>query len=163
MNQIIAYRIKNARQLRGYSLEELAKEADMPKNVLRKYEKGETIPNSKELIKLSKALEQKIDYFFTTFKLEIGNLNFRKRTSFRKKSQNSIRAEINIHLENYIWIEELLGIDTHFENKIKDIIIDSKERIEQVVLKLRKDWEIGIDPLHNIIQLLEERDKSNRT
>lgn len=157
MNQIIAYRIKNARQLRGYSLEELAQEADMPKNVLRKYEKGEAVPNSKELIKLSKALEQKIDYFFNSFKVEIGNFNFRKRTSFRKKSQNSIRAEITIHLENYIWIEELLEIDTHFENKVKDIVIDSKECIEQVVLKLRTDWEIGIDPIHNIIQLLEDK------
>lgn len=157
MSQIIAYRIKNARQLRGYSLEELAKEADMPKSLISNYEKGQDIPNSKELIKLSRALEQKIDYFFNSFTLEIGNFNFRKRSAFRIKSQKSIRSEIITHLENYIWIEQILGIDTSFENDLKNVVIDSNEKIQKAVLDLRNSWEIGIDPVHNSIQLLEDK------
>jgi Zn-dependent peptidase ImmA (M78 family) len=36
--------------------------------------------------------------------------------------------------------------------------VNSVDDIERVVLKLRSEWEIGLDPIHNIIQLLEDKE-----
>jgi Zn-dependent peptidase ImmA (M78 family) len=157
MENIVAYRIKNARKLQGLSLQDVADELDVSKQMVSKYEKGISIPNSSKLIMLSRLFDLKIDYFFNSFKVELGEVNFRKKSSFSAKKQDSLKEKIKIKLENYLYIEDCLSIDFTFNNPIEDINIKSIEDIEKAVNKLRYDWEIGFDPVHNIIQLLEDK------
>ncbi len=158
MENVIAYRIKNARKLKGLTLQQVADELDVSKQMISKYENGKSTPNSTNLIKLSHLFNLKIDYFFNALKIEIGEVNFRKKASFSKKKQDSIKEKIRIDLENYLWIEDILSIDYNFVNTIKDFAINSLEDIEKAALHLRNEWNIGIDPIHNIIQLLEDKE-----
>lgn len=158
MENIVAYRIQNARLLRGLSQQDVADELGVSKQMISKYEKGTAMPTSHRLIKLSKLFNLKIDYFFNSFKVDIGEVNFRKKSTFSKKRQNSLKEQIKISLENYLWIEDALSIDYSFENKIKDCAISSIKDIEVAVLKLKKEWDIGTDPIHNIVQLLEDKE-----
>lgn len=158
MENIVSYRIKNARLLRGMSQQDVADELEVSKQMVSKYEKGTSIPNSSKLLKLSKLFNLKIDYFFRAFKVEIGEVNFRKKSTFSKKKQNSLKEQIKINLENYLWIEDSLSIDYSFRNIIQNNKIESIEDVEVAVLKLRKEWDIGTDPVHNIIQLLEDKE-----
>ena len=68
MNQkeIFAQRLKNARIMKGYSMDELvsAMGNNISKMSISKYEKCQLSPNSSVIISLSKALEQPVDYFF---------------------------------------------------------------------------------------------------
>lgn len=157
MENLVAYRIKNARKLRGLSMQEVADELDVSKQMISKYEKGLTIPNSVKLIKMSRLFNLKIDYFFNSFKIELGEVNFRKKSSFSAKKQNALNEQIKIKLENYLYIEDALSIDFSFSNPIKDIVIRKVEDIEKAVSQLRNNWEIGFDPVHNIIQILEDK------
>lgn len=158
MKNITGYRIKSARKLKGLSLQNVADELGISKQMVSKYEKGLSIPPSSKLLILSKLFNQKIDYFFRSFKIELGEVNFRKKTSFSVKKQDSLKEQIKIKLENYLWIEEILAIDSSFKNIIANKKIKTISDIENVILDLRNSWEIGIDPIHNIIQLLEDKE-----
>ena len=52
----------------------------------------------------------------------------------------------------------MLQIDYSFKNTIGKEKVNSIEDIEKLVLSLRNEWEIGLDPIHNIIQLLEDNE-----
>lgn len=157
MENLVAYRIRNARKLKGLSMQEVADELDVSKQMISKYEKGLTMPNSIKLIKMSRLFNLKVDYFFNSFKIELGEVNFRKKSSFSAKKQNSLKEQIKIKLENYLYIEDALSINFSFSNPIKDIVIGNIEDIEKAVTQLRNNWEIGFDPVHNIIQILEDK------
>lgn len=75
MENIVAYRIRNARKLKGLSLQDIADELGISKQMISKYEKGISIPNSSNLIKLAKLFDLKIDYFFNSFRIELECLN----------------------------------------------------------------------------------------
>jgi Zn-dependent peptidase ImmA (M78 family)/DNA-binding XRE family transcriptional regulator len=158
MNSIFAQRIKNARLLKGFSLQQVADSVAVSKQMIGKYENGKSIPSSSILIALAKFYNCKIDYFFSPFSVELGEINFRKRSTFSQKRINSIKEEIKINLENYLYVEESLSINSAFTNPLQAIKIDSYEAIQHAVLKLRKSWNIGTDPLHNLIQLLEDQE-----
>ncbi len=158
MKNLVANRIKNARVLNCLSQQNVANEIGVSKQMISKYEKGEAMPSSSKLLKLAKLFHLKIDYFFRSFQIELGEINFRKKSTFSTQKQNSLKEKIKIDLENYLWIEDTLSIDYSFDNIIKDDKIETLSDIEKVVLKLREHWKIGIDPIHNIIQLLEDHE-----
>lgn len=158
MENLVANRIKNARLLKCLSQQNVADEIGISKQMVSKYENGEAIPTSSKFIKLSKLFGLKIDYFFSSFQIELGEINFRKKSTFSIKKQSSLKEQIKINLENYLWIEDSLSIDYTFKKIIHDSKINSIEDVEKVVLKLRSEWNIGIDPIHNIIQLLEDKE-----
>jgi Zn-dependent peptidase ImmA (M78 family) len=158
MKDIVSQKIKHARVLKGFSQQELADRIGVSKQMISKYEKGESVPTSTNLLKLGKSLQVKMDYFFMPSKIEFGVLNFRKKSSFSAKKQDSLEQLIKLKLENYLDIESLLHIDSSFNNSIGKKKVDSIEEIEQLVLALRNEWEIGLDPVHNIIQLLEDQE-----
>jgi transcriptional regulator with XRE-family HTH domain len=60
----IGVKIKERRQKKRLTLEDLAAKADLEKSVLRKIEKEETVPPLGTLLKLSKALDISMAYFF---------------------------------------------------------------------------------------------------
>ena len=158
MENLVANRIKNARVLKCLSQQNVADEIGISKQMVSKYESGEAIPTSSKFIKLSKLFGLKIDYFFSSFQIELGEINFRKKSTFSMKKQSSLKEQIKINLENYLWIEDSLSIDYTFKNIIQNSKINSIEDVENAVLKLRNEWNIGIDPIHNIIQLLEDKE-----
>ena len=69
MNDVFAERLKNARIMKGYSMDDLVKELGncVTKTAIMKYEKGIMKPNSSLIISLSNVLNQPVDYFFRPF------------------------------------------------------------------------------------------------
>ncbi len=157
MNKVLSYRFKNARKLRGLSQKYVADKLNISKQMISKYEKGNSIPNSTNLLKIAKIYDLNPDYFFTPLKYEIGEFNFRKKSTFKKKEEDSLKEIIRIKIENYLYIENCLSIDTKFYNPLKNRIIANYYDIVDAVEELKKQWEIGFDPIHNIIQMLEDK------
>lgn len=158
MKEIVSQKIRQGRVLNAMSLQELADIIGVSKQMISKYEKGTSMPSSKTLIQLAKSLKVKFDYFFAPSSVELGDVNFRKRNSFSAKKVAALKEEIKIQLSNYLEIENILMIDNSFENPLKKKKVNSLEDIENAVKELRGDWEIGFDPIHNIIQLLEDKE-----
>lgn len=157
MEAIFSNKVKSARKLRAWSQQKLADELDVSKNMISKYEKGKSIPSSRILIKLAKTFQLSLDYFLTPSAVELGTINFRKKSKLAVKTLNSIKEEVRLKLSNYIEIENILQIDNAFAPTIQKREIKALEDLEKIVLKIREDWQIGLDPVHNITQLLEDQ------
>ena len=122
-NEIFAARLKNARVMKGYSMDDLvsAMGNNISKMAISKYEKNQISPNSTVVISLAKALNQPIDYFFRPFTLQIESIKFRKKSSkFSAKQENMIKEQIADLIERYINIEEICNASVNFSSPIKN-------------------------------------------
>lgn len=157
-NEIFAQRLKNARVMKGYSMDELvaAMGNSLSKMAISKYEKCQLAPSSTVLISLSKALGQPVDYFFRPFTMQIESVKFRKHKSkLAVKQEESIKQNISDMFERYITIEEICNASVKFVSPFKKPL-SSAAQVKEAALKLRDFWNIGNDGIINVIDLLEE-------
>lgn len=157
MSEIFSKRIKSGRKLRAFSQQKLADLVGVSKQMISKYEKGLSIPSSSLLIKLAKSLNLDFDYFFSPSLVELGPVNFRKKSRLSIKRLDSIKEEIKLKLSNYLEVENILQIDNEFDIPVQKRKLNSLKEVSDLVLKIRKEWKIGLDPVHNITQLLEDQ------
>lgn len=158
-NEIFAARLKNARVMKGYSMDDLvsAMGNNISKMAISKYEKNQISPNSTVVISLAKALNQPIDYFFRPFTLQIESIKFRKKSSkFSAKQENMIKEQIADLIERYINIEEICNASVNFSSPIKNEI-SNFQQVKEAAFQLRENWNIGVDGIVNVIDLLEEQ------
>lgn len=101
MNSILSNKIKSGRTLRALSQQKLADEVGVSKQMISKYEKGLSVPSSKVLMKLAKTLRVSLDYFFTSAAVELGTINFRKRSRLSQRKLNSIKEEVRLKLSKF--------------------------------------------------------------
>lgn len=156
--EIFAARLRNARLICGFSMDELvnAMGNTVSKMTISKYEKAQLAPNSSVLISLSKALNQSVDYFFRPFTLSVDTVKFRKKKSnLSAKQEKSIRESVADLIERYINIEEICNSAIQFTSPFSKKI-SSKSEIKECAAKLREIWSIGTDGIVNVIELLEE-------
>lgn len=160
MKEQVGKRIKSARMLAGLSLRELSNDLSsiVSHNAISKYEKGLMMPDSKVLIALSRVLDVKTDYFLRPQTVEISKIEFRKKSSLTVKKTNSIKENIKDSIERYIELETFLNFKNAFENPIKDMFIEHAEDVEIAVKQLLHQWDLGINALPNVIEILEDKD-----
>jgi len=156
---MLGERIKRARIKGGLSLEGLALKANsiVTKQAISQYEKNQKNPSSSVVIALANALDVSVEYFFRTVDVEIGEVDFRKHSAFGKKKQEIVKEKVREYLERYIQIEEILDMQEPFINPIENENLDTLDDIENIVNKLRDIWGLGIDPIHNVVEMLELR------
>ena len=158
LTEIFGLRLKNARLIMGYSHQQIADEIGVSKQMVSKYELGKSLPDSTNLIKLANLLGQNIDYFFSAPTVDLGEVSFRKKASLGIKQANRIKERIRIDVENYLTIENLLGIGGNFINPIAEMSITTPEEAEKAAIFLREQWSLGVDPIANIIGMLEDQE-----
>src|SRR6056297_3026474 len=153
MKDIFAKRLKNARLMLGLSMEKLAEKTGISRQMISKYEKALSMPDSSVLIKLAQTLNQKVDYFFNPFKIELGPIEFRKKSSLGKKKQDSIKEKIQLMMEHYLELEDLLSINYEFQNPLSKTTVKDQEEVEEAAEELREQWDLGQDPIYSIVSL----------
>ena len=153
-----AERFRSARLMKGLSLQDLANEIDnkVTKQALSKYEQGQVIPDSEMIGILADALEVRPDYFYSDTAVEFGEIEFRKLQKYPAKEKARIVEIARDELRRYVELEEILGIETKFNNPLGDMPITNQEDIELAAKNLRKHLELGLDAISNVIELLED-------
>lgn len=160
MKSHVGSRIKSARMLAGLSLRELSVSLNgiVTHTAISKYEKGMMMPDSKILIALSNALDVKTDYFFRSQAIELSNIEFRKKSSLNVKKVNSITENIRGSIERYIELESFFNFQIKFSNPIKNLPIRNADDVENAVISLLNKWNLGINAIPNVIEILEDND-----
>lgn len=160
MKDIIAKRIKSARNLAGFSLRELSDKmvGIVSHNAIRKYEMGLMMPDSKVLLALANTLNVKTDYFFRPYEVSIKNIEFRKKSKLLVKEANSIKEKVTDSISNYIELEQFLNLTVLFINPLQNIQISNGEDVELAVNLLLNDWKLGFNALPNVVELLEDKE-----
>jgi len=161
MNASFGKRLKSARKMAGLSLASLAERTGnmITRQAINKYEKGLMNPSSEVLLALSSALEIKPDYFFKDPNVSLLNMEFRKKSKLSVKESESIKHRTLDFLERYIEIEDILQDQAIFINPIPDDlrIVTSYECVEIAADKLRESWVLGVAPLYNLVELVEDQ------
>jgi Zn-dependent peptidase ImmA (M78 family) len=106
---------------------------------------------------LSEALQVPIDYFFRDSNIKLCNVEFRKKSKFNKKDIQQIKEFVIDYLERYIEIERILNVRYEFTNPLEKIVINKIDDIEIASQELRRNWEIGMNPVLNLIEMLEDK------
>lgn len=151
----IGERIKQARKANSMSMRNLAEKADISAMAISKYERDLDTPSSGVLLRLAQALNISIDFFFRPRTVSISLQTYRKHSTLGIKEQDVIQMRIQEWLERYLEVESL------FEDKKHQVIlphyaVDNGDDIEEVSKGLRDLWNLGLDPIDNLTQLLED-------
>ena len=78
-------------------MEELGQsvQPNVSRQAINKYEKGQSMPDSRMLISLGMALGVKPDYFFRPFTVEVDKVMFRKKSRFSEKDALAVKGNLN--------------------------------------------------------------------
>ncbi|GJQ22162.1 MAG: DNA-binding protein [Bacteroidia bacterium] len=160
---MIGQRIYQRRIAAGLSLRELAQQTNnyVSAQAIHKYEIGRAQPGSDVLIKLAKALGVKVEFFFRPASAEVtlSEPAYRKRSAASSKERQSLRARAKELVEKYLEIESLFP-NSRFSFKLpsdSQRMIRRLDDIETFARSLRKQWALGIDPIENLSEVLEDR------
>ncbi|MCF7920927.1 MAG: XRE family transcriptional regulator [Candidatus Cloacimonetes bacterium] len=161
MNEIFAKRFRSARLKSGLSLQALAERTDdtITRQAISKYEHGKAMPDSKKLIKLAKALDVKLEYFFRPVKteVELPEPAYRKRSAMSKRRLAMIHENVKDLIERYLEAENIM---CGFKSvKLPDDSIrrvSSFEDVEHLAENIREIWNLGQDPIESIVDVLED-------
>lgn len=158
---MIGRRLKLARIAAGLSLRDLEARIDrrVTAQAIGKYERNESVPSSGVLMALASALDVSVDYLVGDENLTLEGIEFRKKEIVGRRQQARVEAIILRQLERYLVVEDLLGLPSTDWNPPYDAPYHVAEmaETESAAQGLRSAWGLGLDPIPNMVELLEVR------
>lgn len=155
-----AERLKLARKRAGLSLRALADKAGgiVSAQGIGHYETGKSRPGSQILIALSRALDVTPSFLMSASDIRLGRLEFRKKSITKASERAAVEAEVLDVLERYLAIEEIVGAPGA-EWRLPDgfpFRVETLEDAERAAEELRRAWDLGHDPIPDMVELMEE-------
>ena len=157
---MIGERLVRARKTAGLSLRALAEKVGVSQTAINKYEKGIVIPDSTMLLKLAKALDVKVGYFLRSTTLELEKPEYRKKSTLSAKKLQMIEGKILDQIERWMELESLFPQPPVPEFEIPGnlpVSVASFDAIEEVAKIVREEWKLGLNPIPDLIDVLESR------
>lgn len=156
MKSALPFRLRAARLQAGLSQEKLALAIGVSKQAISQFERGRKNPDSSTLIAIARFFGKAVGYFMRPLTTKLGDVDFRKRASLQGKALEAIQAKILDRLEPYLELEELMGLQVEFENPIAQLLIQDLPDVEIAAQQLMQAWNLGSNPIPNIVEMLEE-------
>lgn len=158
---MIGKRLKQARDALGLSLRglEAAIQNQVSAQAIGKYERDEMMPSSTVLLALAKALNVSPEYLLSSREIELAGVDFRKAPQVGAKEERAVQAIVLDKVERYLEVEELLpNVYQAWSAPIRsEFTVNSIDEAEKAAETLRLIWELGIDPIPLMAELLEEK------
>lgn len=157
---MIGDRIQQARNAAGLSLRSLAEKAGITAMAISKYENNQSAPSSTVLLKLASALGVRTEYFFRSEAPELTDVNHREGHELPEKEEQKVLADVKEQLERWQALEEVApapwSVAFTLPESLPDQIHDYGE-IENIALQMREHWNLGLDPIPNLIDTIETK------
>lgn len=155
---MFSIRLHRARKAAGLSLRDLAESVGVSHAAIKKYEDGVAMPSSDILIRLSRTLKVRSEYFFRPDPVTLVGIEYRKHSTLPKKRLDAITHEVIDQIERRMELENLFPqspVKTFATVKSLATVITSIDQIEQIAESVRKRWDLGSDPIPDLIDVLE--------
>ena len=166
--EVFAIRLQNARKVSGMSQAELASKMSELQSVcpamykgvsstaIEKYENGVMVPdNDIIMVTIAKALNTNVANLRRPFRVTIGEFDFRKKSKLGKKSVERIKIMARQRIEKYVEVERLLNEEIGCKVDFCHLVVRNRNDARAIAYKLRQEWNMGIGPISNAINLLE--------
>lgn len=149
----IPERLKEIRLLRGYTLEYVAKEVGVSKQVVSKYEAGKTIPATDTLGKILDLYGISPEYLTNQRNLP----NDRSIVFYRARKRTALKTKEVAEVYLKWFYEIIVVINGIYALKECDLPqIPTQLSISAKAELLRQVWNLGEEPINDIVSLLEE-------
>lgn len=157
MSQAFAYRLKALRVQHGLSQQALAVQLGISKQMISQYEKSAKHPGSTVLIAISKLFGRSPGALLKPISISLDKVDFRKKSKLRGKKIEAVKMAVLQHLEPYLELEEILGLEARFSNPLSDAPIQQADvaQAEKAAEQLQQKWELGFNPIPNVYEMLE--------
>ncbi|MBI5807177.1 MAG: helix-turn-helix domain-containing protein [Ignavibacteriales bacterium] len=154
---MLGQRIKQFRLAKNYSLDELvaATGGIVSKVALSKYERELIKPSNKVLTAIAKALNVKTINLALQPNVKVQFIAYRKGSGLSKKEQSNVESLITSKLEDRVKIQDLLFSSSKPNLPVKSFKVKSIKDVESFAIELRSKWKLGLDPISNLTELLE--------
>jgi Zn-dependent peptidase ImmA (M78 family)/DNA-binding XRE family transcriptional regulator len=162
MGNLFGKRLNSARRMAGMSLQDLAEALDhaVSRQALHKYELGKMKPDSAMLIRFAAALRISLDYFFQPAEREVvlADVSYRKfKSKVSKTQQVAIEERVKEAMERYLELEEVVPEPAPTSYFAFDRSMTSVADVEEAARALRQQWDLGYDPIPDVIEMLEDK------
>lgn len=158
---MIGKRLILARTAAGLSLRDLeAKIGNLvTAQAIGKYERDGSMPSSGVLLALAAGLGVPEDYLLGSSEIELEAVEFRKKSIATKRDESQVKAYALQLLERYLAIEEVLNLSSKDWNKPREapFPVNELSEADRAARSLRQHWGLGIDPIPDLMELLEEQ------
>ena len=160
---VLGQRIKVSRYALGLSLRDLESIIDnrvVTAQAISKYERDESVPSSGVLIALAEALDVTTDYLASNTNIVLESISLRNYGLMSTREKYRVEANVLDLLERYIEVEDILRLPTVDWDMPRDApwpVLNDLAEVEQAALSLRLFWRIGLSPIPNLAELLENR------
>lgn len=159
---MIGKRLKLARSAAGLSLRGLSDRIDsrVTAQAIGKYERNQSMPSSGVLIALSDALNVSVNFLAGDSNLSLLSVEFRTKKVKSRREENRIGAMVLQMLERYLTIEEILGLPSINWDKPRSApypVNNDLLEADRAASLLRNEWEMGLNPIPNMVELIEDR------
>ncbi len=159
---MFAERLNRARKAAGLSMSALAQAIGVSANAIKKYEHGENMPSSGKVLKLAKALNVRTEYFFRPVKVDLKEVEYRKRANTSQKLLDKINGDVMEQAERWVELLEL------YPDSVKPVpqfslpanlpdTVSTPEEIEALADLMRAQWQLGLNPIPDMIDTLEAK------
>ena len=158
---MIADRIKLARRKAGFSLRDLsaAMDARVTAQAIGKYERGEDTPSSGVLLRLPRPLASRSTTCLIPQGIELSGVEFRTKASTTGRDRAHVETEVLEWIERYLQVELILDLDSAtwqcpvaHPRHLREV-----GDAERLAREVRDEWKLGLDPIPNMTELLEEK------
>jgi Zn-dependent peptidase ImmA (M78 family)/DNA-binding XRE family transcriptional regulator len=157
---MIGLRLKQAREAAGLSQRDLAAACGVSAMAISKYEREELTPSSQVLGALAEALDVRVEYFFRTRSVALEKLEFRKHARLPAKQEQRVLADARDQIERWLELEDLLPNEWAKPFSVPPGVpkrIRNGDDIERAALEVRKAWGLGVEPIVDLIEVLEDQ------
>ena len=159
---MIGQRLKLARTAAGLSQRDLAARINgrVTAQAISTYDRNISMPGSGALIALAGGLDVSVDYLLGDQDNVLEGIEFRTKRRIGRREEARIEATVLHRVERYLTIEELLGLPTVAWDQPRAApytVAGDPAAAEHGARSLRDYWGVGLDPIPNMAELLEER------
>ncbi|MCL4545421.1 MAG: XRE family transcriptional regulator [Chloroflexi bacterium] len=159
MDSVFGQRLRQVRVARGLTLDALAATMGgiVTKQAIGKYEQGQSQPSPLVLNRLASALDIKAATLWREPAVRIEILAYRKRASLPVREREAIESAVSLALEERVALEAILGQGNGQATPVHAFPAATPEDAEDAAEALRRSWDLGMDPIASVVDVLEDR------
>jgi len=159
---MLGERIRQARQANGLSLRALAEKVGVSAMMISKYERAGSVPSSEVLLALAEALGVRTEYFFRRATIDLERVEHRNQHRWKlpKLAEAKVLADVRDQLERWAALDEIVPAPWSLQISLPPGLpsrVQNLDEIESIAIQVRTHWELGLNPVPDLIDTMEAR------
>ena len=157
---VIPIRLREARKMCGYSLDQLVKVANLrvTRQSIYNYERDVMQPKPDMVKAFADTLGVSESYFYgESTKIDMPKLRSTGDDMLSEEDLQQLEAMLSYWAERYLLMEKKVGLKSDFSNPLAGITVSTLDDIILAADRLREAWRCGSGPLPAVLRLMERK------